>query len=124
MLFALNHKEQLQKQVVKVNQIGPSLVVEDSPLGVLQKRIFLVQSNTPIGPFVRRRKKREEDIVILTAIFASSIIWRQRVSIQSQGSFQELEFTCSIGGLEGILRFKTFAVLSVWVSNWCVLLAG
>jgi cholesterol 7-dehydrogenase len=46
------------EQVVHVNQIGPGVVFEDAPQGVTGNRIILVQSVTPLRPFLHLEQTR------------------------------------------------------------------
>jgi hypothetical protein len=58
-LQVFGHDVQRTKQTVRVHQVGPTIAFEDLQRGVLtDDRIFLVQSTTPIGPYVHVEQTR------------------------------------------------------------------
>jgi hypothetical protein len=95
----LGHDFVSTKQTVKVNQIGPSLAIEDSPQGVLGKRIFILQSTTPISPFEHLEITRfYSEPGMVARVGVHLFVWGFRGNLEVGAKILLVDFShCEIG---------------------------
>ena len=99
------------RQVVNVNQVGPSVVFEDSPQGVLGERILLVQTVTPLAPYVHLEQTRAYSFPGLRSrigvnLFMQGFVSNLEEDIKMQNNKMYLPKPLLVAGDGPVMKFR------------------